>query len=387
MEIATTPTTPWRAVALASAVFGAGVSIYLLFEYTTGQAGVCLTGTGCDEVRASDFAYPLGIPMPLFGVVFYVVAGWLAGQAGPGAILVGVPARTLLVLLGLVGVAASAVLTGLEAFVIGAFCTWCLASAAASVVLLIAALGSWREAAPDPAGGRSGKARQQLRRQADGERRAVRRTFLGSLAVTGVLFGTLLVAGALAGGEPGPSGNVDGLAPASRPHLGTGSVTVVEFADFQCPACAVVAPMLAQLAEEGGVTLVARHFPLESIHANANGSARAAEAAMLQDEYWAMSEALYVTQAAWSDLGSTDADAFFAGLAVQIGLDVDRWTADYASSAVAEGVDGDLRVAQDLGLPQTPTIFIDGEVYDGGLSLDELRAAVAVASATGGVGA
>jgi protein-disulfide isomerase len=234
------------------------------------------------------------------------------------------------------------------------------------------------------AGGRSGKARQQLRRQADRERRATQRTFLGSLAVTGVLFGTLLVAGALAGGEPGPSGNVNGLAPASRPHLGSGPVTVVEFADFQCPACAVVAPMLTQLAEEGGVTLVARHFPLETFHANANGSARAAEAAMQQDAYWAMSEALYANQAAWSNLGSTDADAFFAGLAGQIGLDVDRWMADYASAAVADGVDGDLQVALDMGLPQTPTIFIDGEVYDGALSLEELRAAVAAATTTGG---
>jgi protein-disulfide isomerase len=105
---------------------------------------------------------------------------------------------------------------------------------------------------------------------------------------------------------------------------------------------------------------------------------------MLQDAYWAMSEALYANQAAWSNLGSTDADAFFAGLAGQIGLDVDRWMADYASAAVADGVDGDLQVALDMGLPQTPTIFIDGEVYDGALSLEELRAAVAAATTTGG---
>ncbi len=55
----------WRALALLSAIFGAGVSVYLLVEYTTGQPGLCLTGSGCDEVRASPYAYPLGIPMPL----------------------------------------------------------------------------------------------------------------------------------------------------------------------------------------------------------------------------------------------------------------------------------------------------------------------------------
>jgi hypothetical protein len=57
----------WRALALLSAIFGIGVSAYLLVEYTTGQPGICLTGSGCDEVRASDFAYPLGMPMPLSG--------------------------------------------------------------------------------------------------------------------------------------------------------------------------------------------------------------------------------------------------------------------------------------------------------------------------------
>ena len=67
----------WRATALLASIVGAAASAYLLVEYVTGQPGVCLTGSGCDLVRASAFAYPLGIPTPLIGLVFYLVAGWV----------------------------------------------------------------------------------------------------------------------------------------------------------------------------------------------------------------------------------------------------------------------------------------------------------------------
>lgn len=381
MALDPSPAVRWRAVALAAAVFGAGVSVYLLVEYTTGQGGVCLTGSGCDEVRASAFAYPLGVPMPLFGLVFYLAAAWIATLATPRGRVFGLGARGTLLLLSVAGVAASAALTAIEAFVIGAFCTWCLVSAAVSAVLLVAALANWRAVGPDPEGGSSGRARQLLRRQGEAERRGVRRAFVVSTAVTVVIFGSLLAAGAVATGDGGPSGQVDELAPASRPHLGSGPVTVVEFADFQCPACSVVAPILAQLAESGEATLVARHFPLDSIHANANRSSRAAEAAFGQDAYWEMSEALYATQATWRDLGSTDADNFFATLAGELGLDVGSWTTDYASTAIAEAVAADQQAAIDLRLNGTPTIFIDGERYTGSFSPEALHAAVAEASA------
>src|SRR5438132_525709 len=72
------PGSAWRRLALVSAIVGAGVSAYLLVEYLNDRGGICLTGGGCDAVRASAFAYPLGIPMPLFGVAFYFAATWVA---------------------------------------------------------------------------------------------------------------------------------------------------------------------------------------------------------------------------------------------------------------------------------------------------------------------
>ncbi|HEX6128372.1 MAG TPA: vitamin K epoxide reductase family protein [Candidatus Limnocylindria bacterium] len=370
----------WRALALLSAIFGAGVSVYLLVEYTTGQAGVCLTGSGCDEVRASEFAYPLGIPMPLFGVVFYSVSAWLAYRTLRGGPILGIPLRTLLLLAGFAGLAMSAALTAIEAFVIESFCTWCLASAAASLLLMVGAIGLWRTPDAEPVSGTSGRARQQRARAESVERDSLQRVTLWGGAATAVLVSVLLAAGAVAGG-PGPSEGGDELAPAGSPRLGGGAVTVVEFADFQCPACAVVGPMLQEMAAANEMTLVFRHFPLDTIHANASSSSWAAEAAERQGAFYGMAEALYATQAAWSNLGPADAEAYFASLAEQLGLDVDQWRADYTSQEVRSDVAADADAARELNLRGTPTIYVGGELYEGERSPSAIRGAIAAAAA------
>src|SRR6187401_2035450 len=79
---------PERRIAIIGALLGAFASAYLLVDYVFGS-GVCLTGSGCDVVRASAFAYPLGIPMPLFGLAFYLTAVALLLRAS--APLAGVP--------------------------------------------------------------------------------------------------------------------------------------------------------------------------------------------------------------------------------------------------------------------------------------------------------
>ena len=133
-------------MALAAALVGAGISAYLLVEYGTGQSGFCATGSGCDEVRASAFAYPFGIPMPLFGLAFYLAAAGIAWRSLEPAHLLGMSPRVALAALALAGLAVSIVLTSIEAFVIHAFCTWCLGQAIASLVLAISsAIGLARQ--------------------------------------------------------------------------------------------------------------------------------------------------------------------------------------------------------------------------------------------------
>jgi len=130
--------------------------------------------------------------------------------------------------------------------------------------------------------------------------------------------------------------------------------------------------------DEGSITLVYRYFPLPQ-HQNALLAARAAEAAQQQDKFWPFHDQLFSTQQAWESLSSSDASAYFANIASTLGLDVEKWKADLDTSAVRDAVQADADAASSLKLPGTPSLFINGSLYNGSLSLDAIRAAVAAA--------
>jgi protein-disulfide isomerase len=382
--------TGWRQVALAAALVGAGISAYLLVEYGSGQSGFCATGSGCDEVRASAFAYPFGIPMPLFGLAFYLAAAWIALRSLEPTRFLGMSARVALAALALAGLAVSIVLTSIEAFVIHAFCTWCLGQAVASLVLAISSVvglvrqGPSRQVNRDISRHAKRVAAREAARQLDAEKSGLRREALLVSGFMAIVVASLLVGGALGRGAPGPTGNpgantTASLAPASAPRTGSGPVTVVEFADYQCPACQAVAPELQQLVTDGSITLVYRYFPLPQ-HSLAVLAARAAQAASLQGKFWPMHDLLFSTHAAWENLSNDEARAYLGGLASRAGLNLQRWQADLTSPAVAEAVSSDAAAAKALGLPGTPSIFINGTYYQDGLTLAQLRSAVAAAN-------
>ena len=354
-----------RRIGLVGALVGVFASAYLLVDYVFGS-GICLTGSGCDVVRASPYAYPLGIPMPLFGLGFYAIAAALL-LANPARTLAGVPAAASGAAWSLLGVAVMAGLTIIELFVIEAFCSWCLVSAVASLLLAWGAIAAWRRGDRQPAIGeaRSSRTRRRLNAEMDRSAADLRRFAATSAAILGVALVALIALPAIVTGTPAREakvGNVD------RPRLGGGQVETVVYSDFQCPACAVAAPVLSGIAEESEITLIYRYFPLVSIHANATAAAEAAQAAAAQGSFWEFHDALFARQAAWADLPASAADAAFEAIATEIGLDVARWRADAASSAVADVVAADLRSARQLGLSGTPTIFIDGVRYGGALN-------------------
>jgi protein-disulfide isomerase len=373
----------WRQVAVVAAIVGAGVSAYLLVEYLNGSGGICLTGSGCDEVRLSAFAYPLGIPMPLFGLVFYLVAAWTAWRTIDPAPIVGMPSRAALLLLGIIGVGVSAFLTGVEAFVIHSFCTWCLAQALASLVLFVAAIGAWTagdEALPARSEG-SRRAQRRAAREVDSQRASLRRSAVYASSAMAILVAGLLLGNALGHAStnvPTASGSAS-LAPESAPREGSGPVTVVEFSDFQCPACAAVSPELQQLVDDGSITLVYRYFPLPQ-HQNAVLAARAAAAAQIQGKFWPMHDSLFSTQTSWENLSNDQALQYFTNLATSAGLDISTWKADVSGSAVRDAVQADYDAAGGLQLPGTPSIFINGKAYNGSLSVSALRSAVTAAA-------
>jgi protein-disulfide isomerase len=139
------------------------------------------------------------------------------------------------------------------------------------------------------------------------------------------------------------------------------SVTVVEFSDFQCPACATYFPVVSQLSGEMGddLQLVYKHFPLTTSHPNALSAAWAAEAAGRQDKFWEMHDLLFSRQADWSSL--KDPLPKFKEYAQELELDGEKFQADLEDEGLRDKVKADSSQAIKLGVNATPTFFVNGK--------------------------
>jgi hypothetical protein len=135
-------------------------------------------------------------------------------------------------------------------------------------------------------------------------------------------------------------------------------VTVVEWADFECPFCGVAAPVLKALVERypSEVQLVFKNYPL-SAHEHSEGAARAGVAAFHQGKFWQLNQAMFESQKAGLD------DATLLKLARDQGLDMKAFEADRASEATADAVARDRKQADELGLEGTPMIYINGRHF------------------------
>jgi 2-hydroxychromene-2-carboxylate isomerase len=135
-------------------------------------------------------------------------------------------------------------------------------------------------------------------------------------------------------------------------------VTIVEWADFECPFCGIASPMLDQAIGKfpGQVQLVFKHFPLSS-HEHAEMAARAAVAADRQGKFWQMHHALFKSQ------GHLD-EASIERLARDIGLDEKQFGVDRKGEAAADRVTADKKQAEELGLRGTPMIYVNGRYFD-----------------------
>ena len=138
-------------------------------------------------------------------------------------------------------------------------------------------------------------------------------------------------------------------------------ITLVEYSDFQCPACRSREEQIKKLISEFGthIRFVYRNFPLRSIHPNAQISAQAAEAAGLQGKYWEMHDLLFDKQATWSPLSANDVRATFLGYASQLGLNADQFKKDLTSDKVKGFVDEDADSGEASGVDSTPTFFLN----------------------------
>ena len=144
-------------------------------------------------------------------------------------------------------------------------------------------------------------------------------------------------------------------------------ITLVEFSDFQCPYCTLATPQLQLVLKTypTQVRLFFKEFPLD-MHSQAAGAAAAAVAAQKQGKFWEMHDALFASH---SDLSRPT----ILALASALGLDMKRFEADIDSADVRKAVAHDQEDGANVGVMATPTLFIDGQHYNGAIKLEVLK--------------
>jgi protein-disulfide isomerase len=155
---------------------------------------------------------------------------------------------------------------------------------------------------------------------------------------------------------------VDALTPREIPTEGrptygnvNAPVTVIVFADFECPHCKAEAPVLRKAVQNyrGEAKLVFMHFPL-NMHDRAQAAAVAAEAAHAQGKFWEMHDLIFDHQ---EQLEDEDLERYASKIR---GLDVGKWKADYESEAAQLAVAKDRALGEGLDIQGTPAVYING---------------------------
>lgn len=137
--------------------------------------------------------------------------------------------------------------------------------------------------------------------------------------------------------------------------------TLVEYSDFQCPACGAYFPIVKKLGDTygGRLQIVYRYYPLTALHLNAQMSAQAAEAAGVQGKFWEYHDLLFTKQSEWNQL--SDPKNTFADYANTLGLNKEKFLTDIVSSGVIKRVQRDLDSGNRANVNATPTFYLNGK--------------------------
>jgi protein-disulfide isomerase len=346
-----------KSLTLLLSLLGLFASLYLLWVYASPWRPMACLGSGCDAVRSSEYSRLGGLPVPLYGVVAYsILALLLFAEALASARL----ARLIHYALGGItgaGWLFSIYLSYLEAFVIHAWCAWCVVSALVMTGLFALALSGLRQpAVPAEPGPVLARMRGQL--------------VLTILALTlGIPAFYYLSRHSKLPPAPPPT------AQTLREHLvrpdshvmgnAGAAVTVVEFADFECPVCAqqeqVVEEVCARYPTQ--IRLIFRQFPLTEVHPQAEKAAEASECAAEQGRFWDSVAKFYT----WQDDLREEA---LKNYARQLGLDLELFDKCLARGSMAGKVRRDLEDGLALGVRLTPTFYVGQKRVEGFLPVE-----------------
>ena len=152
---------------------------------------------------------------------------------------------------------------------------------------------------------------------------------------------------------------------------GGAPLELVMYGDFQCPYCTAAYPIVRRIRDQfaGRLLFAFRHFPLRDIHPDAQRAAEAGEAAAAQGAFWEMHNRMYESR------GALSREDLIAG-AAELGLDVERFTAELDSSVHAPRVQRDVDSGLASGVNGTPTFFIGGRRHAGSFDAGTLTAAI-----------
>ena len=151
-------------------------------------------------------------------------------------------------------------------------------------------------------------------------------------------------------------------------------VKIVEFVDFQCPACAFGMNYLKTFFSQhpGDIYLQVKYFPLTNMHHHAMISALYSECAARQGKFWALDDLMIPQQSQWAQLA--DPQPVFQAMAAQVGMNIDQLNACLASDDARKVINDEKSLGQSLGIVSTPTYFINNKMVVGTKSLeDELK--------------
>lgn len=150
-------------------------------------------------------------------------------------------------------------------------------------------------------------------------------------------------------------------------------VTLIEYSDFQCPACASYFPFIKKLEQDfpDNLRIVYRHFPLTSIHPYAVTAAKAAEAADQQGRFWEMHDIIFQNQTKWSQ--EPNPEKTFESYAELLNLDMNKYKEDFNSNIIQRKINSDRAQALRLNLQGTPSFFLDGNKLENLRNYDALK--------------
>ena len=344
---------------LGLALLGLFDSLYLLWTYASPSRPMVCLGTGCDAVRASVYSHLGSIPMPLFGVAGYLAVAIVIIAESLLSAPLAKWARYAVAGMTAFGFVFSLYLEYLQAFVIHAFCAWCVTSGLTMTALCGVAIYNLVRPAPEP-----GPPAQLAQ---------VRSHFV--LCLVALLVGVPAFYLLARHGElppPPPEASREALAEKLvRPdsHV-TGNpqaaVTVVEFGDFECPVCARAEETAREVRSKyaNQIRFVFRQFPLIRIHPFAERAAEASECAAEQGKFWEGVEKIYAQQSDLSEDGLKRDGA-------ELGLDQARFNQCLDGGSMAARVRQDVADGKALGVDRTPTFFIGQKRIMGALPAQE----------------